>query len=86
MAAAIDLLRHHPCPLMGWKALATLGRVRTRLGAAPEARAAFAEAAAIVADLASSVDGELQRRFLASPAVKEVVANAGADQPARSSG
>ena len=77
LAAAVDLMRRRPCPLVGWRTFATLGRVRKRLGSAEDARAAFGEAAAIVHRIAASVDDEpLRRRFLDSPAVKDVMENA----------
>ena len=77
LAAAVDLLRHRSCPLIGWRTYATLGRLRKGLGSAEDARAAFGEAAAIVDLLAASVDDEpLRRRFLDSPAVKDVMENA----------
>jgi tetratricopeptide (TPR) repeat protein len=77
LAAAVDLMRRRACPLIGWRTFATLGRVRKRLGSAEDARAAFGEAAAIVHRIAASVDDEpLRRRFLDSPAVRDVMENA----------
>jgi tetratricopeptide (TPR) repeat protein len=76
---ALDLLRVHPCPLVGWRTLASAGRARERRGRASEARAAFAEAARTVRELAAGVDDEgLRERFLASPAVREVLQAASA--------
>jgi tetratricopeptide (TPR) repeat protein len=74
---ALDVLRVHPCPLIAWRTLATLGRVQERRGARAEARAAFTEAASIVHRIAGSDDDPtLPQVFLKSPAVQEVLAGA----------
>ena len=74
---ALDLLRVHPCPLIAWRTFATLGRLRARQGSSEEARAAFGEAAAVVHGIAETVPDEaLRRRFLDSPAVREVLSGA----------
>jgi tetratricopeptide (TPR) repeat protein len=72
---ALDLLRVHPCPLIAWRTWASVGRLRVLTGDADGARAAWQEAARIVREIAASVDDEpLQRRFLLSPAVREILA------------
>ena len=74
LATAMDLLRVHACPLIAWRTLATLGRTHLRRGAPAEARGAFAEAAALVRRIAATDDEPtLPQRFLASPAVQEIL-------------
>jgi hypothetical protein len=76
---AKDVLRVHPCPLIAWRTLASAGRAHLRRGAAAEARTAFAEAATIVKTIAKSDDDPgLPGRFLASPAVREILTGAAA--------
>ena len=80
---ALDLLRVHPCPLIAWRTFATLGRLHRRQGSSEDARAAFGESAAIANAIAETVPEEaLRHSFLASKAVREVMAGArGEAQP-----
>ena len=75
LAAALELLRTHPVPIVAWKTYAALGRLHVRTGRNREAREAFAQAAEIVGQIAASVDDQkLLATFLNSPPVKEVLA------------
>jgi tetratricopeptide (TPR) repeat protein len=71
---ALDWLNRYPVPIVAWKTYAALGRVRLQLGDNQAARAAFAQAAAIVQKIAANVnDEDLRATFLSSAAVREVL-------------
>jgi uncharacterized protein YhaN len=74
LGAALDQLRTHPVPILAWKIYAALGRLRLQLDDDQSARAAFAQAAAIIDTIAAGVsDKRLQTKFLNSEAVREVL-------------
>jgi tetratricopeptide (TPR) repeat protein len=76
--AALEELRAHPAPLVAWKTYAALGRLRLQLGEGQAACGAFAQAVAIVNQIAASVNDEkLRATFMNSKAVEEVLAGAG---------
>ena len=78
LGAAFDQLRTHPVPILAWKLYAALGRLRLQLDGDQSARAAFAQAAAIIDAIAASVnDQSLRSGFLNSEAVREVLEGAG---------
>ena len=78
LTAALGLLRQYPAPLAAWRTYAVLGRLRLESGESESARAAFAQAAVIVGQIAANVsDEELRATFLDSAAVREVVEGAG---------
>jgi tetratricopeptide (TPR) repeat protein len=74
LAAALDQLHSYPAPLVAWKTYAVLGRLRRQMGDEESAREAFAQAAAIVGEIAANVrDDGLRATFLNSAAVREVL-------------
>jgi hypothetical protein len=74
LAAAIEILKDYPAPLVEWKTLVTLGRVRLRKEDFQGTCAAYSSAAAVIEGIASNVtEQELRSTFLNSPAVQEVV-------------
>jgi tetratricopeptide (TPR) repeat protein len=74
LAAALEQLRRYPAPLVTWKTYVVLGRLRRQRGDEDSARGAFAQAAAIVGEIAANVreDG-LRDTFLNSTAVREAL-------------
>ena len=77
VSTALDLLHAHPCPLIAWRTLATLGRLHGLQGSPQDARTAFGEGAEIALGIAETVPDEtLRRLFLDSAAVRELVAGA----------
>ena len=86
LAAALDQLRSYPAPLVAWKTYVVLGRLRRQMGDGESAREAFAQAAALVGDIAANVrEDELRATFLNSAAVREVLDGAKASTPAAES-
>jgi len=78
LAATIDALAKTPAPLETWKSARVLALVRRRLGDDAGARAAFARAAAAIDTIvAGTRDDTLRERFLAQPAVREVLDGSG---------
>jgi tetratricopeptide (TPR) repeat protein len=76
--ATLDQLRSHPVPIVAWKTYAALGRLHSQLRNRQAARDAFAQAAAIINQIAANVhDEKLRVTFLNSTAVREVLAGAG---------
>ena len=74
LAAALEVFRTHPAPLVAWKTYATLGRLHGLKNDPQAALEAFAQAADIVQRIASSVTDEpLRSTFLNAPAVQEVL-------------
>ncbi len=74
LAAAFELLRSYPAPLVAWKTYAVLGRLQRQMGDGESAREAFAGAAAIVDEIAANVrDDGLRATFLNSTAVREIL-------------
>ena len=60
--------------LVAWRIYAALGRLRLQLDDDQSARAAFAQAAAIIDTIAGGVNDErLRSKFLNSEAVREVL-------------
>ena len=83
LAAALDQLHRYPAPLVAWKTYVVLGRLRRQMGDGESARGAFAQAAAIVGEIAANVRDEgLRATFLNSTAVREVLDGAKASSPA----
>jgi serine/threonine protein kinase/tetratricopeptide (TPR) repeat protein len=79
LQAALEELEKYPVPVMKWKVLADLGRLKATQGDAMAAREAFAGAVEIIDRCAASVEDEgLREVFLNSAAVKEVIAGANA--------
>lgn len=77
LQTALAELASYPVPIVAWKTYAALGRLHSRSGEDQAARASFAQAAAIVRQIAASVNDEkLRATFLNSAAVREVVAGA----------
>jgi tetratricopeptide (TPR) repeat protein len=75
---ALAALRDYPAPLETWKSRRVLGLLRRRLGDERSARAAFATSAAdIDVLLRGTTQPELRESFLSSPAVREVIEQAG---------
>ena len=73
LAAALAQLASHPVPIVAWKTYAALGRLHSQLDEDRAARAAFAQAAAIVRQIAGNVhDEQLRGTFLNSAAVREI--------------
>jgi tetratricopeptide (TPR) repeat protein len=71
---ALAQLASHPVPIVAWKTYAALGRLHSQLDEDQAARAAFAQAAAIVREIAANVhDEKLRATFLDSVAVREVL-------------
>ena len=82
LAAALDQLQRLSCALVAWKTYVVLGRLRRQMGDGESARGAFAQAAAIVGEIAANVrDEELRATFLNSTAVQEVLDGASASSP-----
>jgi tetratricopeptide (TPR) repeat protein len=74
LAAALDQLRRYPAPLVAWKTYVVLGRLRRLMGDRESAREAFAQAAAIIGEIAANVRDEgLRATFMNSTAVREVL-------------
>jgi tetratricopeptide (TPR) repeat protein len=72
--AALAQLASHPVPIVAWKTYAALGRLHSQLHEDQAARAAFAQAAAIVREIAANVhDEKLRATFVNSVAVREVL-------------
>jgi len=72
---ALQILRDFPAPLVAWKTHLAMGRLQAQLGRCQAARAAFAEAAAVIRYIAGNVDDErLREIFLSSPPVREALA------------
>jgi hypothetical protein len=79
LGAAASLARELALPGQLWPILAELGASYRAQGDDERASQAFAEAAAIVHQLAARMeDDELRARFLAAPAVREVLQGSGA--------
>jgi serine/threonine protein kinase/tetratricopeptide (TPR) repeat protein len=77
-ASALELLDKYQAPLLKWKLLADLGRLKASEGEQSSARSAFASSAETVKQIASNISDEsLREIFLTSAAVKEVLAGAG---------
>jgi tetratricopeptide (TPR) repeat protein len=74
LAAALDQLHRYPAPLVAWKTYMVLGRLRRQMGDGESAREAFAQAAAVIGEIAANVreDG-LRDTFLNSTAVREAL-------------
>jgi tetratricopeptide (TPR) repeat protein len=86
LAAALDQLHRYPAPLVAWKTHVVLGRMRRKRGDGESAREAFAQAGAIVGEIAANVRDEgLHATFLNSIAVREVLDGAKASSPAAES-
>ena len=82
LAAALDQLHNNPAPLVAWRTYVVLGRLRRLMGDGETARGAFAQAAAIVGEIAANVRDEgLRAIFLNSTAVREVLDGAKASSP-----
>jgi tetratricopeptide (TPR) repeat protein len=82
LAAALDQLHSYPAPLVAWRTYVVLGRLRRLMGDGQRARVAFAQAAAIVGEIAANVQDEgLRAIFLNSTAVREVFDGANASSP-----
>jgi tetratricopeptide (TPR) repeat protein len=82
LAAALDLMHRYPAPLVAWKTYVVLGRLRRQMGHAESARDAFAQAGAIVGEIAANVRDEgLRATFLNSIAVREVLDEANMSSP-----
>jgi tetratricopeptide (TPR) repeat protein len=78
LSAALDQLRTHPVPILAWKIYAVLGRLHLQLADDQSARAAFAQAAAIVDRIAAGLnDNTLRSKFLISDGVREVLEGVG---------
>jgi len=74
LGAAFVQMETHPAPLVAWKCLAILGRLRLRMGDGEAARQAFAKGASIAEDIASTIaDQRLRAVFLDSPAVRALL-------------
>jgi len=68
-----DLLASYPVPLVTWKTYAALDRLHSQLDEDRAGRADFAQAGAIVGQIADNVhDGQLRATFLNSTAVREI--------------
>jgi hypothetical protein len=75
---AIAALDGFPGPLETWKSHRVLGLLRRRAGDGPGARRSFTAAARDVDTIARNVDDPaLRETFLSSPAVREVLTEAG---------
>jgi tetratricopeptide (TPR) repeat protein len=86
LAAALDQLHRYPAPLVTWKTYVVLGRLRRQMGDGESAREAFAQAAAIVDEIAANVRDEgLRATFLNSTAVREILDGAKVSSPAAES-
>jgi tetratricopeptide (TPR) repeat protein len=71
---ALDELQNYPAPVVAWRIYAQLAQLRSARGDREGARAASVRAAAIVDDIARSVDdAELREGFLTSDAVRQVL-------------
>jgi tetratricopeptide (TPR) repeat protein len=82
LAAAFDQLQRYPAPLVAWKTYAVLGRLRRLMGDGESSRSAFAQAAAIVGEIAANVqDDGLRATFLNSTAVREILDGAKVASP-----
>jgi tetratricopeptide (TPR) repeat protein/predicted Ser/Thr protein kinase len=78
LAAALDALQAYPVPIVAWKIYAALGRLCALRGDAAGARRAFAQAAAVVKEIADGMNEErLRNVFLNSAPVREVFVGAG---------
>ena len=79
LRTALEVLRGNPCLLVAWKVEAAHGRACAGLGDLERARASFARAAAVVRTIAGHIgDERLRAIFVATPAVRDVLAKAGA--------
>jgi hypothetical protein len=82
LGAPIDQRRRHPAPLVAWKTYVALSRLRRQMGDGASAREAFAQAAAIVGEIAANVrDERLRAAFMNSSAIWEVLDGASASSP-----
>jgi tetratricopeptide (TPR) repeat protein len=71
---ALEELEKYPVPVVAWRIYAQLGQLRSTSGDREGAREAFGRAAAIVEDIAKSVDDdELREGFLASDTVRKIM-------------
>jgi tetratricopeptide (TPR) repeat protein len=71
---ALAELRLYPVPIVEWKTLAALGRLRSQTGDGQGAREAFSEASRIINSIAANVEDEgLRTIFLGSAPVREVI-------------
>jgi tetratricopeptide (TPR) repeat protein len=72
--AALNELKRYPVPVVAWKVYADYANLKLKAGDQAGARAAFAEAAAIINSIAENVDDEILRwSFMNSNAVTEVL-------------
>lgn len=75
---ALAQLQTHPVPVVEWKTLASLGRLRAQAGDYSGEQQAFAQAEATIGKIADGInDDELRMVFLNSSAVREVIERAG---------
>jgi hypothetical protein len=78
LKAALDQMLTHPVPIVAWKTYAALGRLRAGAHDPAGAREAFAQAVAILNQIAGGIhDHALRAVFMNSPKVREVFAGAG---------
>ena len=81
--AALEELGRFPAPLVAWKTYANLAQLKHSVGDFDATHAAYAQAAAIVKDIAANVQDEsLRELFLESAAVKEVLGGYILSEPA----
>jgi tetratricopeptide (TPR) repeat protein/predicted Ser/Thr protein kinase len=74
LAAAIEILRTNPAPLVAWKIYALLGGVYRLKDDNQAAQEALHQAEAIIEQIASNIaDDQLRSTFLNSPAVQQVL-------------
>ncbi|HLK65082.1 MAG TPA: AAA family ATPase [Bryobacteraceae bacterium] len=79
---ALQIVRDFPAPLAAWKAHLAMGRLQAQLGRQEAARAAFAEAASVIRQIAGNIaDERLRQIFLASEAVRETPATGPTHDP-----
>lgn len=75
---ALAQLQTHPVPVVEWKTLASLGRLRAQAGDASGEQQAFTQAEATISKIADGINNdELRMVFLNSSAVREVIERAG---------
>jgi serine/threonine protein kinase/tetratricopeptide (TPR) repeat protein len=74
---ALSELKQYPVPVVAWRVYADLAKLKSSAGDQAGARAAFAEAAAIVRSIAENVEDEaLRSKFMSSSAVTQVLSGA----------